>query len=102
MACNSSAAIFVPKSDVAFALIGLLIVWTWWTASDRRSVVLAFLAGILAWCGLMMSLALLPVLLFAAIVSVSATQIASSVDQGKFSPTLWLNDRTKAASRNGH
>ena len=63
-----AVAVFTPKSDVAYAFVGLLMVWAWLTAVDRRSILLAFLAGLLAWCGLMMSLAFLPVILFMAIV----------------------------------
>lgn len=62
-----AVAAFVPKSDVAFALLGLLMVCTWLAALDRRSSLLAFLTGLLVWCGLMLSLAFLPVLLFMAI-----------------------------------
>ena len=64
-----AVALFAPKSDVAFAFLGLLMVYAWLTAVDRRSTLLALATGLLAWCGLMMSLALLPVFLFMAIVS---------------------------------
>ena len=64
-----AVAVFVPKSDVVYALIGMLIVWTWLGAVKRRSVVLALLGGLCAWCGLMCSLAFLPVFLFTALVS---------------------------------
>ena len=63
-----AVAVFAPKSDVAYAFVGLLMVGAWLAAVDRRSLALAFLAGLLVWCGLMMSLAFLPVLLFMAIV----------------------------------
>lgn len=61
-------AVFVPKADVAYALIGLLITWAWWWAIHRKSLVGGFLTGLLAWCGLMTSLAFLPVVLFTVIV----------------------------------
>ncbi|MEK6258936.1 MAG: hypothetical protein AABP62_10005 [Planctomycetota bacterium] len=64
-----AVAVFVPKSDVVYALVGMMIVWTWLGAVKRRSAVLALVAGLLAWCGLMCSLAFLPVFLFAALVS---------------------------------
>ena len=57
-------AIFTPKSDVAYALVGLLMVYAWLTAVDRRSAWLALIAGVLVWSGLLMSLAFLPVVLF--------------------------------------
>lgn len=61
-------AIFTPKSDVTYAFVGLLIVSAWLSALDRRSVLLASLTGLLVWCGLMLSLAFLPVILFMIIV----------------------------------
>ena len=64
-----AVAVFVPKSDVVYALIGMMIVWAWLAALKRRSVVMALLAGLFAWCGLMCSLAFLPVFLFAALVA---------------------------------
>lgn len=64
-----AVAVFVPKSDVVYAFLGLLMVYAWLVAVDRRSVALAFVAGLLVWCGLMLSLAFLPVMLFMAILS---------------------------------
>ena len=73
-----AVAVFVPKSDVVYALVGMLIVWAWLGAVKRRSVALALLAGGLAWCGLMCSLAFLPVFLFAALVSWGRVTLASA------------------------
>lgn len=67
-----AVAIFVPKSDVVFALIGLTLLWLWLTAWDRRSVFLAFLTGIVTAIGLSCSLAFLPVLLSAALMTLGA------------------------------
>ena len=64
-----AVAVFVPKSDVVYAFIGMMFVWTWLLALRRRSVALALIAGSIAWCGLMCSLAFLPVFLFAALAS---------------------------------
>ena len=64
-----AVAVFVPKSDVVYAFVGMMIVWSWLAALKRRSVVMALLAGLFAWCGLMCSLAFLPVFLFAALVA---------------------------------
>lgn len=61
-----AVAVFVPKSDVVYAFIGIMFVWTWLLALRRRSIALALVAGAIAWCGLMCSLAFLPVFLFAA------------------------------------
>lgn len=62
-----AVAIFVPKSDVAFPLFGVLLLWLWRGAWDRRSQVLAFLAGAMTWCSLICSLAFLPCVLVAAL-----------------------------------
>jgi len=64
-----AVAVFIPKSDVVFPLIGMTLLWLWLTAWDRRSVFLASLAGTVAWIGLNCSLAFLPVLLLAAVMS---------------------------------
>lgn len=66
-----AVAIFIPKSDVAYAFVGLLMVLAWVTAVDRRSVVWGVVAGLLTWCGMIMSLAFLPVILFMVIVGKS-------------------------------
>ena len=63
-----AVAIFIPKSDVAYAFVGLMMVLSWTTAVNRSSVLLAFFAGVTTWLGLLMSLAFLPVALFMAIV----------------------------------
>ena len=67
-----AAAVFVPKSDVVYALVGMMFVWLWLLAVKRRSMGLALLAGLIAWCGLMCSLAFLPVFLFAGLVTLGA------------------------------
>ena len=64
-----AVAVFVPKSDVVYAFIGMMFVWTWLLALRRRSITLALIAGSIAWYGLMCSLAFLPVFLFAALAS---------------------------------
>ena len=58
-------AVFIPKSDAAFPLIGTGFVLAWMQAARRRSWILACLAGVLLFLGLMFSLAFLPVALFA-------------------------------------
>lgn len=62
-------AIFLPKSDALFPFLGLLFVWCWRSALRRRSFVLAVTAGVVMWCGLLLSLALLPVALFAVLLT---------------------------------
>lgn len=57
-------AIFQPKSDAAYPFIATLFVWLCWNSWRRHSAGLAVLAGLVLWCGLMCSLAFLPVVLF--------------------------------------
>ena len=64
-----AVAIFIPKSDTMFPLLGLTILWLWLTAWDQRSLVVAFFAGFVIWIGLLCSLAFLPVLLAAALMT---------------------------------
>jgi hypothetical protein len=63
-------AIFLPKSDVLYPFVGLSFVWLWLEATRRRSVLRSFVAGVVFWLGLSLSLALLPVAFFAVTVSV--------------------------------
>ncbi|MBC8114833.1 MAG: hypothetical protein H7062_10675, partial [Candidatus Saccharimonas sp.] len=85
-----AVAVFVPKSDVVYALVGMMIVWTWLGAVKRRSAVLALVAGLLAWCGLMCSLAFLPVFLFAALLSWSRARFwcVNRSEEGPLTLTL--------------
>jgi hypothetical protein len=84
-------AIFVPKSDVAYAFLGLLMVLTWLIATERRSIVMAVLTGLIVWCGLMTSLAFLPVLLFMAIVAWKPAQSKASTGESVASKhTGWI------------
>lgn len=89
-----AAAMFVPKSDVVYALIGMMIVWTWLASVSRRSMVLALLAGVFAWGGLMCSLAFLPVFLFAALASWGHAMFAcaSRREEGPLTLTLFPED----------
>ncbi|MEI8017378.1 MAG: hypothetical protein WCH39_04210, partial [Schlesneria sp.] len=64
-----TVAIFIPKSDTMFPLLGLSILWLWLTAWDKRSLIAAFFAGLMTWIGLLCSLAFLPVLLVAALMT---------------------------------
>jgi methylthioxylose transferase len=70
-----AVAVFIPKSDAMFPLYGLIILWLWLSAWDKRSHVLAFFAGIVTWIGLLCSLAFLPVLLMAALMTLGKTWI---------------------------
>lgn len=64
-----AVAMFVPKSDAAFPLIAVTLLWLWLSAWDRRSPFLGLIAGLVTWCGLVCSLAFLPVVLAAGILT---------------------------------
>lgn len=70
-----AVAIFVPKSDVAFSFIGVMVVWLWLAAWERRSLMISVFAGLVAWCGLICSLAFLPVFLATALMTLGAACI---------------------------
>jgi len=59
-----AVAVFQPKSDVAYPFLATLFVWLCWNSWRNKSAVLALLTGLVLWCGLMCSLAFLPVVLF--------------------------------------
>jgi hypothetical protein len=56
-----AVCVFLPKCDTAFAAPGLLVAVTWLAAWDRKSFLLAFIAGLLCLAGLFVSLVFLPV-----------------------------------------
>ncbi len=56
-------AIFLPKSDALLPLIGTTLIWASVAAYRLGSCWRAGLAGFFLWCGMMTSLAVLPVLL---------------------------------------
>ncbi len=58
-------AVFLPKSDALYPFLGLLFLWLWQEGLLRRRGWMCALAGLTMWAGLLMSLALLPVALFA-------------------------------------
>ena len=72
-------AIFIPKSDALFPLIGLCLLWCWLTAWDNRSLVLSAVSGLIAWLGLICSLAFMPVLVQAFLLSVVATTVFPAI-----------------------
>ena len=73
-------AIFIPKSDALFPLIGLCLLWCWLTAWDTRSLLLSIIGGLIAWLGLICSLAFVPVFVQAFLLSVVATIVFPSSD----------------------
>ena len=61
-----AVAVFLPKSDCLFPLLATTSLWLWWSAIRRGGWWRATLAGGLAWVGLCLSLAFLPILVLAA------------------------------------
>ncbi|WP_417380524.1 hypothetical protein [Gimesia sp.] len=53
--------IFQPKSDALYPVIAILFLYLWITACRRNNLIYAFLAGLLIWGGLFLTLAFLPV-----------------------------------------
>ncbi|HEY0982650.1 hypothetical protein [Schlesneria sp.] len=68
-------AIFIPKSDALFPLVGLVLLWCWLTAWDKRSILLSLISGLVAWLGMLCSLAFIPVLIQAFCLSIVTTFI---------------------------
>ena len=60
-------AIFLPKSDALFPLLGLSFLWLASTGYQDRSYLKCFLAGIVLWVAMMISLAILPVVVLTAL-----------------------------------
>ncbi len=58
-------AVFLPKSDALFPLLGLSFLWLALTGYQDRSYLRCFLAGIVLWLSMMISLAILPVVVLA-------------------------------------
>ena len=67
-------AIFLPKSDALYPFIGMLFLWVWLTSVDRASLLGSLTAGLVFWTGMLLSLAMLPFGLLAAILTVVQTR----------------------------
>jgi len=65
-------AIFIPKSDCLYPLVATGFLWLWLTGLDRRSLVLAGLAGFIFWLGMVLSLAFVPVALVALLLTIGS------------------------------
>lgn len=65
-----AAAIFQPKSDAAYPFLATLFIYLGWKAWRTSSLPYALLTGFVLWCGVMCSLAFLPVVLLAALLLV--------------------------------
>lgn len=62
-------AVFQPKSDALFPFIGCLFLLLWLSGWQDSSKWRCFLAGLTLWVGMMLSLALLPVVMLAGLVT---------------------------------
>ena len=91
-----AVAIFVPKSDVVFPLIAVTVLWLWITAWDRRSLLIGMLSGLIAWCGLICSLAFLPVFLATGLLTLGTDLARKWFDTKVDSGGNVVNERTAA------
>ncbi|MBD3672718.1 MAG: hypothetical protein HUJ26_04250 [Planctomycetaceae bacterium] len=62
-------SVFLPKSDTIFPCLGVLFLSLWVSSEESRSPGRAALAGLVFWCGSMLSLALVPIGLIAGVSS---------------------------------
>lgn len=60
-------AVFLPKSDVLYAFLGMSFLAVWSSGWRRKSLLRCFLAGVIFWLGMLLSLAMLPVAFLAAV-----------------------------------
>ena len=73
-------AVFLPKSDALYPLIGLMFLYCWLEGCRRRSFVLCAVAGLLFWLGMFLSLALLPVGVLGLLLCVWEARFAEGAD----------------------
>ncbi|MGE3315938.1 MAG: hypothetical protein AB7O26_12565 [Planctomycetaceae bacterium] len=73
-----SLAVFLPVSDAFYPFFGTLFLAVWLSGWSRRSAVRCVLAGLVLWSGMFLSLALLPVALVAAIVTLAEAWIGTT------------------------
>ncbi len=73
-------AVFLPKSDVLYAFFGTLFLAVWLSGWSRRCFLRCFLAGGIFGGGMLFSLALLPVGLLAALITIWEVVFASDRD----------------------
>lgn len=79
--------IFQPKSDALYPVIAILFLYLWVTACRRNNLIYAFLAGLLIWVGLFLTLAFLPV--GACAVCYSILQLWLRLKSSENSPASW-------------
>jgi hypothetical protein len=73
-------AVFLPKSDVLFVFPAASLLAIWLLAVQKRSVMLGAIAGAIGWCGLLMSLAFLPIGLIALLGGIAAARMLVADD----------------------
>jgi len=93
-----AVAVFLPKSDALLPCFGLLFLWCWRSAVRRGSFWRAAFAGLLMWAGLLFSLAMLPVALFAVALTIGETFARDAASGGD---TADLKALSRPAVRNG-
>ena len=84
-------AVFLPKSDALLPCVGMLFLWSWRSALRNRSFAAAAVAGGVIFGGLLLSLALLPVALFAGLLTAFETFANDSDRVGANRPPIVRN-----------
>ena len=64
-------SIFLPKSDTLFPCLAVWFLYLWVSAEETRSFGRAVLAGVVFWCGSLLSLAIVPIGLMAGLSSLA-------------------------------
>ncbi len=79
-------AIFLPKSDAMFPLIGMGFLACWYRPNGSAGIGSSILAAVVMWFGLMLSLALLPVALLGGLLSL---QTLMTTDRAERRSLVW-------------
>ena len=76
-------AVFLPKSDAFFPLLGTAFLFVWLEAWQRQSVVWSLAAGLLLWLGMFFSLAVLPIALLAGLLALWESRLSGAEQQAE-------------------
>jgi len=81
-----SLALFLPKSDALFPFLGTIFLAAWLTGFRRQSALLCVFAGLFLWCGMFLSLAVLPYALLAVLLTIWDSRISTEAKQQSARP----------------
>ncbi len=88
-----SLALFLPKSDALYPLLGMTFLASWLIGRQRQSISLCVLSGVALWLAMFLSLAILPYVLLAFILTVweLLTSSPDDNDQPRLGKTVALS-----------